>query len=104
VPAPGRYDTGRVVTSFRWQATQLLQDASSDWGLEPRAPEVLVQRLVAGRHDLMADSDLEALGSVREVRMTEGRLWSHRFDPMTTVNYSAMVPPACHPPSRREEA
>jgi cell division protein FtsX len=59
-----------------------------------RSPEVLVQRMVAGRHDLMAASDLEAIGTVRGVQSMEGRLWGYYFHPQLNANCTVMVPPA----------
>ncbi len=59
-----------------------------------RSPEVMVQRMVAGRHDLIPASDLETIGSTRGVQKTEGRLWGYYFDPLLKANYTVMVPPA----------
>jgi len=55
-------------------------------------PEVLVQRLVAGRHDLIPADHLDAIRGVRGVKSAEGRLWGYLFDPAAAANYTLMVP------------
>lgn len=55
-------------------------------------PEVLVQRLVAGRHDLMPASHVDAIRATRGVKSAEGRLWGYLFDPAAAANYTLMVP------------
>lgn len=59
-----------------------------------RSPEVIVQRMVAGRHDLIPASYLDRIGAVRGVQKKEGRLWGYYFDPMLKANCTFMVPPA----------
>lgn len=58
------------------------------------APEVMVQRLVMGRHDLVPASYLETLKRFRGVQEAEGRLWGYLFDPASDANYTLMVPSA----------
>lgn len=55
-------------------------------------PELLVQRLLAGRHDLIPAAHLEAIRGIRGVRSAEGRLWGYLFDPVAAANYTLMVP------------
>lgn len=55
-------------------------------------PEVLVQRLVAGRHDLIPADHLAVIRGVRGVKSAEGRLWGYLFDPAAAANYTLMVP------------
>lgn len=57
------------------------------------APEVVVQRLVAGRHDRIPAHYVEKLRGIRGVRRVEGRLWGYHFDPAVGANYTLMVPP-----------
>ena len=61
------------------------------------SPEVLVQKLVAGRHDLIPAGHLEAIRAIRGVKAAEGRLWGYLFDPAAAANYTVMVPPAAAP-------
>ncbi len=56
------------------------------------APEVMVQRLVMGRHDLVPASYLETLRGFRGVQGAEGRLWGYLYDPTCGANYTLMVP------------
>lgn len=62
------------------------------------APEVVVQRLVAGRHDLIPPGYVERLGRIRGVQRVEARLWGYFYDATIRANYTFMVPSA-PPPS-----
>jgi hypothetical protein len=55
-------------------------------------PEVIVQRMVAGRHDLIPAAHLAAIRGIRGVQAAEGRLWGYLFDPSAAANYTVMVP------------
>ncbi len=68
---------------LRREAALLLQDA----------PEVIVQRLVAGRHDLLPAAWLEPLERIRGVASARGRLWGYYYDPAIKANYTLMVAP-----------
>ena len=57
------------------------------------APDVIVQRMVAGRHDLISDSYLEQIASLRGVQSNEGRLWGYYYDTLLKANLTIMVPP-----------
>jgi ABC-type lipoprotein release transport system permease subunit len=69
---------------LRREAAALLQDA----------PEVIVQRLVAGRHDLLPAAWLDTLRRIRGVGAVEGRLWGYYYDPAVKANYTLMAAPA----------
>lgn len=56
------------------------------------APEVVLQRMVAGRHNLIPPGYLERLGRIRGVQHKEGRLWGYYYDPVVKANYTFMVP------------
>ncbi|MDP2794625.1 MAG: FtsX-like permease family protein [Sulfurisoma sp.] len=56
------------------------------------SPEVIVQRLVAGRHDLIPPGYLEKIGRIRGVQKKEGRLWGYYYDGVLKANYTFMVP------------
>jgi ABC-type lipoprotein release transport system permease subunit len=58
------------------------------------SPEVIVQRLVAGRHDLIPPGYIERIGSMRGVQRIDGRLWGYFYDPVVKANYTFMTPPA----------
>jgi lipoprotein-releasing system permease protein len=56
------------------------------------APEVVIQRMVAGRHDLVPEAYLARLDGVRGVSGKRGRLWGYYYDPVIAANYTLMVP------------
>jgi cell division protein FtsX len=58
------------------------------------APDVIVQRLTAGRHDAMPAAYLERLEGIRGISAKAGRLWGYYYDPITRANYTVLVPPA----------
>lgn len=55
------------------------------------APEMIVQRIVAGRHDLMPINYAEKIKGIRGVVSVKGRLWGYYFDPIIGANYTLMV-------------
>ena len=57
------------------------------------APEVIVQRMVAGRHDLMDLHYADEIRKITGVSSVEGRLWGYYYDPLFRANYTLMVPP-----------
>jgi ABC-type lipoprotein release transport system permease subunit len=58
------------------------------------SPEVILQRMVAGRHDLVPPGYLERIGRMRGVQKIEGRLWGYYYDPVVNANYTFMARPA----------
>lgn len=68
---------------LRREAALLLQDA----------PEVIVQKLVAGRHDLLPAAWLEPLRRIRGVSQVKGRLWGYYYDAAVKANYTVMAAP-----------
>ena len=68
---------------LRREAAALLQDA----------PEVIVQKLGAGRHDLLPAAWLEPLQRIRGVSQVKGRLWGYYYDSAVKANYTVMVAP-----------
>jgi len=68
--------------ALRQEAALVLRDS----------PEVLLQRLVAGRHDLIPPGYLEKIGRVRGVQKAEGRLWGYYYDAVVKANYTFQVP------------
>src|SRR5512133_2141280 len=55
-------------------------------------PELLVQRTVAGRHDLVPESWIATIEGIRGVGRVRGRLWGYYFDPVTRANFTVAVP------------
>jgi len=61
------------------------------------APELVVQRLTAGRHDLLPAAWLEKVQGLRGVGGVEGRLWGYYFDPAVAANTTLLVPSEAPP-------
>jgi ABC-type lipoprotein release transport system permease subunit len=55
------------------------------------APEIIVQKLVAGRHDLIPLAYIQNIKSIRGVQGVEGRLWGYYFDPISRATYTIMT-------------
>ncbi len=56
------------------------------------SPELLVQRLEAGRHALIPASYADTIRSIRGVSSVTPRLWGYYFDPVAGANYTVVVP------------
>lgn len=56
------------------------------------SPEIVLQRLVAGRHDLIPPGYIEKIGRIRGVQKKEGRLWGYYYDSVVKANYTFMAP------------
>jgi ABC-type lipoprotein release transport system permease subunit len=57
------------------------------------APVLIVQKLVAGRFDLIPLSYIDKVKTIRGVDSVRGRLWGYYFDGGVGANYTVMVPP-----------
>jgi ABC-type lipoprotein release transport system permease subunit len=55
------------------------------------APEMTVQRLSAGRQDLIPVHYIEAIRQIRGVQSVMPRLWGYYYDAMSGANYTLMV-------------
>lgn len=58
-------------------------------------PEIIVQRLVAGRHELIPLDYLQKISKIRGVAEVKERLWGYYFDPVTRANFTIMASPLC---------
>jgi ABC-type lipoprotein release transport system permease subunit len=67
------------------------------------SPEIIVQKIVAGRHDLFPVHYVETIGTIRGVAAVERRLWGYYFDGLVGANYTLLSPPPA-PNSARESA
>lgn len=56
------------------------------------APELIVQRLLMGRHDMIPADRIETLKTIRGVASVRGRLWGYFYDSINGANYTFMVP------------
>lgn len=68
--------------ALRREAASLLKDA----------PELVIQKMMGGRHDLLPQANLARLAEIRGITDVHGRLWGYLFDPIAAANYTVMVP------------
>ncbi|MEM5789607.1 MAG: ABC transporter permease, partial [Syntrophobacteraceae bacterium] len=59
------------------------------------APDMIVQRIVAGRHDLIPLSYLDTIASIEGTAAVRERLWGYYFDSAKGANYTLIVPATC---------
>ena len=62
--------------------------------LMEEAPEIVVQRLSAGRHDLIPVGYAETIRKIKGVQEAQERLWGYYYDPGSGSNFTILVPPA----------
>jgi ABC-type lipoprotein release transport system permease subunit len=79
--------------ALRSEATAILEES----------PEIIVQRMVAGRHDLIPAQYLQKMGAIRGVLQRKGRLWGYFYDPAVKANYTLMVPDGAQPADNEVE-
>ena len=58
------------------------------------APEIIVQKIVAGRHDLFPVSYIDTIKKIRGVAAVESRLWGYYYDSLVSANYTLLTPPS----------
>ncbi len=58
------------------------------------APEIVVQKIVAGRHDLLPVSYVDTIKAIRGVAAVESRLWGYYYDSLVGANYTLLTPPS----------
>lgn len=56
------------------------------------APDIVVQRMVAGRHDMIPVNYIEKIIAIRGVSSVVPRQWGYYYDPVFGANYTLMVP------------
>ncbi|RJR46998.1 MAG: ABC transporter permease [Deltaproteobacteria bacterium] len=54
-------------------------------------PELIVQKMVAGRHDLIPLSYIDQIKKIRGVAAVTPRLWGYYYDPLIRANYTLLV-------------
>ena len=80
-------------SSVRFEAVALLQDA----------PDLVVQRLVAGRQEVVPQGAVDAVRAIPGVARAHGRLWGYYYDASGGANYTVVVPQDA-PPADGETA
>ncbi len=61
------------------------------------APEMVIQRTVAGRQDPIPLDYLDRIRDIPGVMSAAGRLWGYYYDPVVGANYTLLVPPDREP-------
>lgn len=56
------------------------------------APEIVVQKIMTGRHDLVPIEYLDTLKKIRGVASADSRLWGYYYDSLMKANYTLLVP------------
>lgn len=56
------------------------------------APDLVVQRIIAGRHDLIPSNYADKIRGIRGVTAVTPRLWGYYYDPVFGANYTLLVP------------
>jgi ABC-type lipoprotein release transport system permease subunit len=79
-----------ILSSILFFTNSLKKEASS---VLQGAPEIVVQRIVAGRHDLMTEDYIRSLGRLPGVQEARGRLWGYYYEPLVGANLTLVVPP-----------
>ena len=57
------------------------------------SPDMVVQRVMAGRHDLIPIRYMEQIKGIHGVGAVSPRLWGYYYHPASRANYTMMVPP-----------
>jgi lipoprotein-releasing system permease protein len=70
------------VQSMKTESSAVLKDA----------PDLVIQRMVAGRYEMIPLAYLEPLRSIRGISSVRARLWGYYYDPVVGANYTLMVP------------
>ncbi|HTP66713.1 MAG TPA: FtsX-like permease family protein [Geobacteraceae bacterium] len=63
------------------------------------SPDIVVQRLVAGRHDLIPIGYVEKIAAIRGVSDVKPRLWGYYYDAAVGANYTVMAADSDPPPA-----
>jgi ABC-type lipoprotein release transport system permease subunit len=71
-----------ATSAIRKEASEVLREA----------PEMVIQRTVAGRQDPIPLSYLDHIRDIPGVMSCEGRLWGYYYDPVVGANYTLIVP------------
>jgi ABC-type lipoprotein release transport system permease subunit len=70
--------------------TQALKDEAAI--ILRSTPEIIVQKLVAGRHELIPVAYADKIKAIRGVQSVKDRLWGYYYDPIGRANYTLIVP------------
>ncbi len=69
------------IQSLKREASLLLKDA----------PDIIVQQLIAGRHELIRLDKIQLIASLRGVTEVSPRYWGYYYDPVFGANYTVIA-------------
>jgi ABC-type lipoprotein release transport system permease subunit len=55
------------------------------------SPEIVVQKLIAGRHDLVPVDYIRVIEAITGIQNVKGRLWGYYYDPSVGANYTLIA-------------
>jgi len=70
------------IHSIKKEASIILKDA----------PEMVIQKMIAGRHELIPTGYMDKIKNIRGVSSVKRRLWGYYYDPVIGANYTLIVP------------
>ena len=76
-----------LITSVMFFANAIRREADA---VLAGAPEMIIQKVIAGRHDLIPISYAEKVKSIRGIRKVKTRLWGYYFHQASGSNYTLM--------------
>ena len=77
-----------LITSVLFFANAIRREAEA---VLAGAPEMIIQKVIAGRHDLIPENYADQVKSIRGVRKVKGRLWGYYFHQGSGSNYTLMA-------------
>lgn len=77
-----------VIASLIFFVQSIKHEAAS---LLDESPDIIVQRLLAGRHDLIPTAYVDKVAGIRGVSGVTPRLWGYYYDPVFGANYTVMA-------------
>lgn len=83
-----------VIGSLIFFVQAIKREASLTLG---NAPDLVVQRMIAGRHDLIPVDYGKKISEIRGVSVVTPRLWGYYYDPVFGANYTLLVPETNQP-------
>lgn len=69
-------------SSLKKEAKNILSDA----------PDIIIQKIIAGRHELIEKSVIDKVKNIKGVSDLKFRLWGYYFEPNVKVNFTLLVP------------
>ncbi len=81
-----------ILASVFFYAQALREEAAA---VLKSAPEMVVQKIVAGRHETIPGRYIDQIRRIRGAENVRGRLWGHYYDVVTGANFTVMTVHGC---------